>query len=78
MFYSVAPEIPDFPTTSLLGLICAILSTSTLIDLQAGLAGVPEKDTLSQCSSSGSKRLLSLLKRHQALGPLSTYHPGML
>lgn len=61
----MAPEIPDFSILSPLGLISILPSTSALTGLQAGLACVPGKDTLSQCSSSASERCFSLPKRHQ-------------
>ena len=79
MLLSMAPEIPDLSTMSHLDLISTIPSMSVLTGLQAGLA---------VCSREGQfifvlflwlqEMLLSLLKRHQELAPLSTYHPGML
>lgn len=79
MFYSVAPDLSDFPTMPLLGLISASPSTSALTGLQAALA---------VCSWEGhfilvlflwlQEMLLSLLQGRQALAPLSTYRPEML
>ena len=79
IFYSVAPEIPDLSTMSHLGLISTISSMS----LQTGSVG-----WLSCIFQGGTvylsalpmlqEMLLSILRRHQELAPLSTYQPGML
>ena len=79
MFYSVTPEIPDLSTMSHLSLISTISSMSLLTGSWVGLAVYSrEGHFISVLFLWLQEMLLSVLRRHQELAPLSTYQPGML